>query len=151
MTFRDLRIVPCRDCTASIVLDVLKRIENGEGLMEELWTDNGTHFTAGIIAEWCKTRGIRHVRSPPRHPESNGMAERVIRIDCENMTMSPLKTLADSLQNIQNKYNATCHTSTGYCPFEVARGRSRGVHVSWLPGLTRMRPKQQNVSWKLEA
>jgi transposase InsO family protein len=48
-------------------------------VVERVLTDNGSAYRATIHALGCKTLGIRHLRTRPRHPQTNGKAERFIR------------------------------------------------------------------------
>jgi transposase InsO family protein len=47
--------------------------------VRELLTDNGSPYRATIHAIACRTLGIRHLRTRPRRPQTNGKAERFIR------------------------------------------------------------------------
>ena len=47
--------------------------------VERLLTDNGGAYHSTIHALACKTLGIRHLRSRPYRPQTNGKAERFIR------------------------------------------------------------------------
>jgi transposase InsO family protein len=47
--------------------------------VERLLTDNGSCYRATIHALACKTLGIRHLRTRPYRPQTNGKAERFIR------------------------------------------------------------------------
>jgi transposase InsO family protein len=47
--------------------------------VERLLTDNGSAYRATLHAIACKTLGIRHLRSRPYRPQTNGKAERFIR------------------------------------------------------------------------
>jgi transposase InsO family protein len=47
--------------------------------VERLLTDNGSAYRATIHALACRTLGIRHQRSRPYRPQTNGKAERFIR------------------------------------------------------------------------
>jgi transposase InsO family protein len=47
--------------------------------VERLLTDNGSPYRAAIHAIACKQLGIRHLRTRPRRPQTNGKAERFIR------------------------------------------------------------------------
>jgi transposase InsO family protein len=47
--------------------------------VERLLTDNGSAYRSTIHAIACKTLGIRHLRTRPRRPQTNGKAERFIR------------------------------------------------------------------------
>jgi len=47
--------------------------------VEELITDNGSPYISTIHAIACRAMGIRHLRTRPRRPQTNGKAERFIR------------------------------------------------------------------------
>ncbi len=47
--------------------------------VERLLTDNGSAYRATIHALACRTLGIRHLRTRPYRPQTNGKAERFIR------------------------------------------------------------------------
>ena len=42
-------------------------------------TDNGSPYRSAIHAIACRTLGIRHLRTRPYRPQTNGKAERFIR------------------------------------------------------------------------
>jgi transposase InsO family protein len=47
--------------------------------VEQLITDNGGAYRSGVHAIACRTLGIRHLRTRPYRPQTNGKAERFIR------------------------------------------------------------------------
>jgi transposase InsO family protein len=47
--------------------------------VERVMTDNGSAYRATIHALACRTLGVRHLRTRPRRPQTNGKAERFIR------------------------------------------------------------------------
>ena len=47
--------------------------------VSELLTDNGSAYRSTVHAIACRTIGIRHLRTRPRRPQTNGKAERFIR------------------------------------------------------------------------
>jgi transposase InsO family protein len=47
--------------------------------VQELLTDNGSAYKSAVHAIACKALGIRHLRTRPRRPQTNGKAERFIR------------------------------------------------------------------------
>jgi transposase InsO family protein len=47
--------------------------------VEQLLTDNGSAYRSTIHAIACRTLGIRHLRTRPYRPQTNGKAERFIR------------------------------------------------------------------------
>jgi transposase InsO family protein len=48
-------------------------------VVEQLLTDNGSGYRSAIHAIACRTLGVRHLRTRPRRPQTNGKAERFIR------------------------------------------------------------------------
>jgi transposase len=47
--------------------------------VQELLTDNGSAYRSAVHALACRALGIRHLRTKPRRPQTNGKAERFIR------------------------------------------------------------------------
>jgi transposase InsO family protein len=47
--------------------------------VERVLTDNGSPYRSAIHAIACRTLGVRHLRTRPRRPQTNGNAERFIR------------------------------------------------------------------------
>ena len=47
--------------------------------VERILTDNGSAYVATLHALACRQLGIRHLRTRPRRPQTNGKAERFIR------------------------------------------------------------------------
>jgi transposase InsO family protein len=47
--------------------------------VEAVLTDNGSAYRSAIHAIACRTLGIKHLRTRPRRPQTNGKAERFIR------------------------------------------------------------------------
>ena len=41
-----------------------------------LLSDNGSSYIAGDLAEWLEDQGMTHIRSAPRHPQTQGKIER---------------------------------------------------------------------------
>jgi transposase InsO family protein len=47
--------------------------------VERVMTDNGSPYRSAVHALACRLLGIRHLRTRPRRPQTNGKAERFIR------------------------------------------------------------------------
>jgi len=52
--------------------------ESGEKLVK-FRTDNGGEFCGNSLSEWLSMKGVKHELTPPRSPQSNGVAERMNR------------------------------------------------------------------------
>jgi transposase InsO family protein len=71
------------DERATTAIGFLKRAEAffaGYGItVERLLTDDGSAYRSTVHAIACRALGIRHLRTRPRRPQTNGKAERFIR------------------------------------------------------------------------
>ena len=56
----------------------LKETES-ERKLQQLRTDNGGEFTSNALKTWMKEKGVLQEFTPPRTPQSNGVAERMNR------------------------------------------------------------------------
>ncbi|CAF5047213.1 unnamed protein product [Rotaria sp. Silwood1] len=96
------------------------------GVLFEIVTDNGTHFSSSLYESLLNLTQCCHVKTTSYHPKANGQCER------HNATLVPnLVALSNqSRSNWDDKlvattfnYNATRHDSTGYTPFELMFAR----------------------------
>ncbi|CAF4860464.1 unnamed protein product, partial [Rotaria socialis] len=117
-----------RDCTASTAARFLtEEVILKYGTPKCILTDNGTHFTAAMMAELFKKIGITHLYSTPYHPMTNGQIERFNAImDAKIATLSNDKRTDwdEQLPFVTFNYNTSIHTTTGQIPFELIYGRS---------------------------
>ena len=71
------------DETATTAIGFLRRavafFERHGMTVQELITDNGAPYISTVHAIACRMLGIRHLRTRPRRPQTNGKAERFIR------------------------------------------------------------------------
>ena len=49
------------------------------GLPEQIVSDNGPQFISTEFAEFMAKNGIKHIRSAPYHPATNGQVERFVQ------------------------------------------------------------------------
>nr|CDJ81316.1 RNA-directed DNA polymerase (reverse transcriptase) and Integrase domain containing protein [Haemonchus contortus] len=71
-------IIQMNSITTSATIKALSKVFAQFGNPQTLITDNGTQFTSAAFVDFCRRRGIKHIRSPPFHPQSNGQAERFV-------------------------------------------------------------------------
>ena len=108
------------------------------GLPATITTDRGGEF-ASVFDGMCNNFHIVHRRTAPRHPQSNGIAERTV-----GKVKKTLYALANGqpsawprlLPRVQYLLNTTVHSSTGYTPYELIYGRTPVVS----PDLSRFIP-----------
>ena len=101
------------------------------GLPEVLVSDNSTPFTSGEFAEFVRRNGIRHVRTAPYHPSSNGLAERAVKMVKEGLRKTAkVWSLECQLAGLLFQYRITLHSTTGVAPAELLFNRQIRSHIS---------------------
>ncbi|UYV68293.1 K02A2.6-like, partial [Cordylochernes scorpioides] len=68
-----------KDITSRTIIGHLREIFARFGLPELLVTDNGRQFVSSEFEEFTKINGIRHTKTSPYNPSTNGLAERYVR------------------------------------------------------------------------
>ena len=74
-----LEIVP----TTADSADTIKKLRTvfaNHGLPEQSVSDNGSPFTSEEFKMFLQKNGVKHIRTSPYHPSSNGMAERMVQM-----------------------------------------------------------------------
>jgi hypothetical protein len=91
----------------------------------EILTDRGNAFLSDAVEEFEKKHGIRHKRTTPYHPQTNGMVERMhsmlghgITTLCEGQPDRWDEFLPQTLMAVRSR----THSVTGYSPFELLYG-----------------------------
>ena len=126
-----LEVVVVSSPSSQQAITALRNIFSTHGLPEMLVSDNGSAFTSIEFQTFVEKNGIRHVRSAPYHPSSNGQAERVVQTFKEAI----LKTTGDvqtRLARFLFQYRLTPHSSTGLSPAEMLLGRRPRSHLDLI-------------------
>ena len=76
-----LEVHPTNTSTSATTIELLRKSFSYLGLPDVIVSDNATIFTSAEFAEFLKENEIHHIRSPPYHPASNGLAERAVQRD----------------------------------------------------------------------
>lgn len=107
--------------TVSKTLDVLRDWFGSHGLPHQLVTDNGPQFVAQEFDKFCKSNGIKHVRSAPYHPASNGLVERFVQTLKQSLkaTLNDGRSLSHRLSSFLLTYRTTVHATTRVAPCEL--------------------------------
>ena len=94
------------------------------GIPDEILTDQGSNFMLSLLQETYSLLQIRHIRTSPYHPQTDGLVERF------NGTLkSRLKYIQES-ERLEEylpfslfAYREVPQESTGFSPFELLFGR----------------------------
>ncbi|XP_062715028.1 uncharacterized protein K02A2.6-like [Aedes albopictus] len=118
--FIDVKLL--RRTDANSVLEKLDEIYTYFGLPTEVCSDNGPPFNSSLFVEACKANNINVLKSPPYHPQSNGLAERgvqtiktVLKKYLLDEKFKPIP-IQRKLNRILFNYRNTPSTTTGRTP-----------------------------------
>ena len=115
------------------------------GLPETMVSDNGTVFRSMEFSEFCRRNHIRHIRTAPYHPASNGKVERAVQTFKESMKRSSSDSLETRVSRFLFHYRITPHTTTGCSPAELMMRRQLRSHLSLVrQDVTQLAKRQQN-------
>lgn len=117
--------------TSFLTLEILERHFCRFGLPKILVSDNGTQITSAAFREFCEKRGIKHIRTPPYHPQSNGQVERFVDTFKRTVTKIGGRNLMVALSTFLRTYRATLGPS-GKTPAKLFLRRNIRTEISLL-------------------
>ena len=72
-------IIELKSTTANKTIEELRKLFVSYGLPEQMVTDNGPQFISEQFAIFVKSNGVKHIKSSPYHPATNGPVERLVQ------------------------------------------------------------------------
>lgn len=129
----------------------MRRMFAQHGLPESLVTDNGTQFVSEEMETFLANNGIQHVQTPPKHPSSNGLAERAVQTVKAGLKKMQGSNLEHKLQKFLLTYRVTPQATTGKSPSELLFKRRIRTKLDLLqPDLKKkVKAKQAKMSEKV--
>jgi hypothetical protein len=115
--------------TSNATIEHLRSIFAVHGLPEVIVSDNGTTFSSAEFQDFMQSNSIRHIRTAPYHPASNGQAERAVKIVKEGLKKSSKDSLQTQLSRFLFRYRLTPHSTTGTAPAELLLSRRPRSHL----------------------
>ena len=115
--------------TSNSIIHASKAIFARHGIPETLRSNNGAQYSSHEMRDFATTYDFTHITSSPRYPQSNGLAERMV------------KSVKQLLQRSKNPHLALLSyrtTSLLWCnisPSELLMGRRLRTNLSIVPEL----------------
>ena len=103
--------------TSKNTIHYLKSQFSRYGIVDELYTDNGTNYASAEFREFVKSYGFKHVTHSPHHHSGNGLAERAVQTvkNLLKKSKDPYKAMLD--------YRNTIIDDIGLSPAQMFLGR----------------------------
>lgn len=121
---RFVRLFAVKSTKTIINLKKIKMFVECYGIPNQIVTDRGTCFTSEAFKKYCSEIGSKHTLISPRHPQSNGMVERVMK------TLVPAITASldgdfewdEKMTEVEHYLNLGINQHTGKAPYEALMG-----------------------------
>uniref|UniRef100_A0A1I8NJ25 Integrase catalytic domain-containing protein n=1 Tax=Musca domestica TaxID=7370 RepID=A0A1I8NJ25_MUSDO len=111
-----------KDTSSTKTVELMRDVLATHGIPDTIVPDNGRNFVSGEFESFLSSNGIRHIRTAPYHPSSNGQAE------SNNKAGDNLVT---ELKVESGKRNRSFNTG------DLVWTRNFGRGEKWLPGTVR--------------
>lgn len=98
----DVHLLPSLSSHAAIA--AVRQTFKYVGLPRTLVTDNGTNFCSEEFDQFLRQNFVRHIRTPPGHHQSNGLAERAI----QELKFTLRKSSGEDVEAIQRTIASFC-------------------------------------------
>jgi transposase InsO family protein len=118
-----VEVIQTSGCTSRVTVRKLVDLFTTHGLPDTIVSDNGTAFTSEEFQEFLRHNGIRHVKSAPFHPSTNGLAENAVNSFKRAVKKETGETLETKLQRYLFMQRITPHCTTGVPPCELLMKR----------------------------
>lgn len=129
-----------RSTVAEKTLENLRSIFGVFGLPETIVVDNGPPFNSQDFESFCRGNGIQLTYSPPKHPQSNGTAERAVQTlkkallksVLEDKKLEKKRSVQHRLENFLFAYRNTPQTDTEIAPAELVFKQKPRTRLTYL-------------------
>ncbi|XP_030845382.1 uncharacterized protein K02A2.6-like [Strongylocentrotus purpuratus] len=109
--------------TSSATIDRLRQTFAIHGLPHVVVSDKGSSFTSLEFQDFMSQNGIKHVKSSPYHPATNGLAERAVQTVKSGLKKVTGGKLETRLAHFLLAYRTTEHSTTGMPPAAMFMNR----------------------------
>ena len=112
--------------SATRTIEELRKLFTAHGVPGQFVSDNGPQFVTDEFRAFMKSNGIKHIKSAPYHPATNGLAERFVQTFKQALcaAITEKKPLSQKLANFLLAYRTTPHAMTGETPAMFLMGRN---------------------------
>lgn len=115
-----------KNADSASTIRVLREVFGFFGVPDQIVSDKGTPLVSEEFSAFLRSNGVRHIRSAPYHPQTNGEAERFVQTLKKGLRAegdaAPLHVLELRLQQFLLSYRTTQHATTRRTPAQIMMG-----------------------------
>lgn len=133
-------VVLMKSTTSEKTIAVLRSIFSRNGLPEQMVSDNGPQFTSEEFILFMRRNGIKHFKSAPHHPATNGLAERFVQTFKKSIKAMEKQdiSLQHKVDNFLIAYRNAVHATTNQTPAMLFMNRTLRSRIDLIkPNLRR--------------
>ncbi|XP_037930064.1 uncharacterized protein K02A2.6-like [Teleopsis dalmanni] len=101
----------------------MREIFATHGIPDTIVSDNRRTFVSEEFEKYLKLSGIKHIRTAPYHPSSNGQAERFVQTIKNHLKKMQSSDINKNLANILLHLRTTPNANSNSSPAEILMGR----------------------------
>ena len=114
-----IEAIRVNNATASTTVRELRKLFATHGIPETVVTDNGTQFVSEEFYQFLSQNGVACLQTAPKHPSSNGLAERAVQTVKVGVRKIENGDLELRLQQFLLCYRVTPQSTTSRSPSEL--------------------------------
>lgn len=135
--------------TSAATIRELRKIFARFGLPEQLVSDNGPQFVSSEFTQFLKNNGVKHIKSAPYHPSTNGIAERFVQSFKRAMLTNESLPMEQRLANFLLRYRTTVHATTNVTPCMLLMNRQLRTRLDLLRPNTEVQVTNKQADQKV--
>ena len=122
-------VIKLNSTTSTSVINAMKSVFSRHGIPRTVISDNGPQYDSVEMKQFASTYGFNHVTSSPYYPQSNGLAERMVK------TIKSLIAETSAISLALLSYRATPLPWCRLSPAELLMGRRLRTDVPQVSNL----------------
>jgi hypothetical protein len=140
---------PMNSSTSMATIEKLRQSFAIHGLPETLVSDNGTCFTSQEFQIFTRKNGIKHIKSAPFRPATNGLAERAVQTLKQGLKKMSTGSVETKVSRVLSMYRVTPQATTGLSPAELLFNRKVRTRLDLVMPCVEGRVEQRQMQQKL--
>lgn len=130
--------------TSATVIRYLRIIFSIHGLCKTLVSDNGTAFVSTEMKQFLEANKIKHIKSAPFHPATNGLAERMVQTVKDKLRKMDGMSWDIKIPNMLLGLRASPCTTTNKSPAELLFNRRIRTLLDSINPLDKQQKTREN-------
>ena len=143
-------VIPMSSTSSPATANALRSLFARIGLPKQIVSDNGPQFVSEDFEHFLKCNGIKHIKSSPYHPRSNGLAKRFVQ-SFKSAMKKEETPISQRLSVFLLRYRNTQRPTTEESPVKLMFGRNLRTRLDLLRPAMHLRVSQEQSRMTLSS